>query len=193
MTSPQPLDLSHLLLPIQPDDHVRPDTELPLTLVEYGDYQCPDCGRLFAELENLQNELALTLRIAFRHYPLSGIHRQAQLAAEAAEAASAQGRFWDMHDLLFRNQSALKKKNLARYAEQLGLDKKRFNEELKHHVYAERVRKQFKLGVQNGVYSTPGLFVNGVRFSNPAPGIRAHIEALAAQFSTTVPELTTRA
>lgn len=193
MTSPQPLDLSRLLLPIQPDDHVRPDTELPITLVEYGDYQCPECGRLFTELENLQRELQLTLRIAFRHYPLSGIHPQAQLAAEAAEAASAQGHFWEMHDSLFRNQSALKKKDLARYAEQLGIDAKRFSEELKNHVYADRVRKQFKLGVQNGVYSTPGLFVNGVRFSNPVPGIRSHIETLVAQLPSAATELTTGA
>jgi protein-disulfide isomerase len=184
MTSAQALDLSRLLLPIQPDDHVRPETELPFTLVEYGDYQCPDCGRLFVELEDLQRELQLTLRIAFRHYPLSGIHPQAQLAAEAAEAASAQERFWEIHDLLFRNQSALRKKDLTRYAEQLGLDVKRFNEELKNHVYADRVRRQFKLGVQNGVYSTPGLFINGVRFSNPVPAIRPHMEALVKNMST---------
>lgn len=184
MTSPQPLDLSRLLLPIQPDDHVRPVEELPFTLVEYGDYQCPDCGRLFVELENLQTELHLVLRIAFRHYPLSGIHPQAHIAAEAAEAASTQGRFWEMHDLLFRNQAALRKKDLSRYAEQLGLDTKRFNDELKHHVHADRVRKQFKLGVQNGVYSTPGLFINGVRFSNPVPMIRAHMEALVSNLPT---------
>ncbi|MBV8072462.1 MAG: thioredoxin domain-containing protein [Acidobacteriaceae bacterium] len=158
-------------------------SELPVTLVEYGDYQCPDCGRLFVELEKLQSELNIAFRLAFRHYPLSGIHPQAQIAAEAAEAASAQDRFWEMHDLLFRNQSALRKKDLARYGEQLGLDMNRFNDEMKHHVHAERVRKQFKLGVQNGVYTTPGLFVNGVRFSKPVDGITPHVKALISNLA----------
>lgn len=186
MTPLAALDLSRLLLPIQPDDHVRPQEELPITLVEYGDYECPDCGRLFVELEKLQSELGLVLRIAFRHYPLSGIHPNAQLAAEAAEAASAQGRFWEMHDLLFRSQSALRRKDLNRYAEQLALDTTRFKEELKQRMYSDLVRKQFRLGVQNGVYSTPGLFVNGIRLSNPVASIRSHIESLVSNHA--VPE-----
>jgi len=99
----------------------------------------------------------------YRHYPLSGIHPQAQEAAEAAEAAGAQTRFWEMHDLLFQNQSALSRKNLLGYADNLKLDIGRFREELKTQVYDERVREDFRRGVQNGVYRTPGLFLNGVR------------------------------
>jgi protein-disulfide isomerase len=100
----------------------------------------------------------------FRHYPRSGIHPHAQQAAEAAEAAGAQGRFWEMHDLLFANQSALATKHLYRYAERLALDLQRFREELKHRTYEGRVREDFRRGVANGVYGTPGLFINGIRY-----------------------------
>jgi protein-disulfide isomerase len=162
------LDLSRLLLPVHDDDHVRGPADAAYTLVEYGDYQCPECGRLFIVIRDLQAELGAMLRIAFRHYPLSGIHRQAQMAAEAAEAAGAQGRFWEMHDLLFENQAALKPKDLQRYAERIGLDARRFRDELKARTYENLVREHFQRGVQNGVYGTPGLFINGIRY----PGAR---------------------
>ena len=165
MPETERLDLSRLYLPIHPDDHVHGRADAPYTLVEYGDYQCPDCGRLFAVIRDLQTELADLLRIAFRHYPLSGIHHHAQLAAEAAEAAGAQNRFWEMHDLLFENQDALAPKDLHRYAEQIGLDIKRFRDELKGRRYQSLVSEHFRRGVQNGVYGTPGLFVNGVRYA----------------------------
>jgi len=132
-------------------------------MVEYGDYQCPDCGRLFVVIRDLQAALGERLRIVYRHYPLGGIHPDAQEAAEAAEAAGAQGRFWEMHDLLFQNQNALKRKNLLAYAQTLGLDRERFSRELKKRVHEQRVREDFRRGVQNGVYKTPGLFLNGVR------------------------------
>jgi protein-disulfide isomerase len=156
-------DLSKLLLPIQPNDHVQGIPSARFTLVEYGDYECPACGRLFVTLRELHTQLGDELRLAFRHYPLSGAHPQAQQAAEAAEAAGAQGRFWEMHDLLFANQSALGTKDLYRYAEQLSLDTQRFHDELKHRTYEDRVREDFRRGVANGVYGTPGLFINGVR------------------------------
>lgn len=156
-------DLSKLLLPIQPDDHAQGAPDARYTLVEYGDYECSDCGRLFQTICDLRVEFGDELRLVFRHYPLSGIHRHAQQAAEAAEAAGAQDRFWEMHDLLFVNQSALATKDLHRYAEQLSLDVHRFREELKHGTYSGRVRDDFRRGVANGVYGTPGLFINGVR------------------------------
>ena len=160
-------DLNLLLLPIRAEDHVFGPETAQTTLVEYGDYECPECGRLFTAIHRLQTTEPERLRIAFRHYPLSGIHPCAQEAAEAAEAAGAQGKFWEMHDLLFLNQHQLKRKDLARYAEQIGLDVKRFLNELKKGVYADSVREDFRLGVQNGVYGTPGLFVNGVRYNGP--------------------------
>jgi protein-disulfide isomerase len=157
-------DLSRLLLPIRPLDHVHGSEDAPYTLVEYGDYECPDCGRLFAILRDLQRDIATRLRIVFRHYPRSGVHRHAQQAAEAAEAAGAQGKFWEMHTLLFGRQQALQTKDLIRYAEELGLDVERFRRELKSETYGERVRADFLAGVQNGVYGTPSLFLNGVRY-----------------------------
>ena len=165
MTSPAPgsLDLSRLLLPIQPDDHVQGAPDADYTLVEYGDYECPDCGRLFVAIRDLRAQLGNELRLVFRHYPLSGIHPHAQQAAETAEAAGAQGQFWEMHDLLFVNQKALRTKDLLKYAEQLSLDTSRFREELKHRTYENRVREDFRRGVANGVYGTPGLFINGIR------------------------------
>jgi protein-disulfide isomerase len=159
------LDLSPLLLPIQPDDHVEGHPEAIYTIVEYGDYECPECGRLFLALREVRSQLEAKLRIVFRHYPLSGLHVHAQLAAEAAEAAGAQSRFWEMHCHLFENQQALRSKDLIRYAEKLSLDVKQFAYDLKHRTYENVVRENFRRGVQNGVYGTPGLFINGVRHS----------------------------
>jgi protein-disulfide isomerase len=158
------LECSRLLLPIQPDDHVQGSSEARYTLVEYGDYECPDCGRLFVTIRELYAQLPGDVRLVFRHYPRSGIHPHAQQAAEAAEAANAQARFWEMHDVLFANQNALRAKDLYRYAEQLSLDTERFRRELKDRVYEDRVREDFRRGVENGVYGTPGLFINGIRY-----------------------------
>jgi protein-disulfide isomerase len=155
-----------LLLPIRPLDHAHGLEFAPYTLVEYGDYECPDCGRLYLILRDLQSDIASRLRVVFRHYPLSGIHHHAQQAAEAAEAAGAQGKFWEMHTLLFERQTALHTKDLIRYAGELNLDVPRFRDELKNQTYKDNVRADFIAGVQNGVYSTPGLFLNSVRYDN---------------------------
>ena len=167
MASPtdESLDLSKLLLPIQPDDHVQGSPDARYTLVEYGDYECPACGQLFVTLRKLSAELEGELRLVFRHYPRSGVHTHAQQAAEAAEAANAQGRFWEMHDLLFENQNALSTKDLYRYADRLSLESQRFRNELKHRTYEDLVREDFRRGVANGVYGTPGLFINGIRYN----------------------------
>ena len=170
-------DLSRLLLPIRPVDHVHGPDDPPYTLVEYGDYECPNCGRLYVILRDLQRDIAARLRIVFRHYPLSGVHRNARQAAEAAEAAEAQGKFWEMHTLLFERQQALRPKDLIRYAEELALDMERFRHELKDETHSERVRADFLAGVQNGVYGTPGLFLNGVRYDGEwdKESLRSHL------------------
>jgi protein-disulfide isomerase len=157
------LALANLLLPIQEDDHVKGPAEPRVTLVEYGDYECPACGKLFVAINQLHQRLHGDIRIVYRHYPLSGRHPHAQLAAEAAEAAGAQGKFWEMHDLLFEHQDSLQEKNLKGYAERLALDVDRFRKDLKQRMFEERVREDFRRGVANGVYGTPGLFVNGIR------------------------------
>ena len=155
-----------LLLPIRPLDHAHGLEDAPYTLVEYGDYECPDCGRLYVTLRDLQRDIASRLRVVFRHYPLSGIHHHAQQAAEAAEAAGAQGKFWEMHTLLFERQEALNTKDLILYAGELSLDVERFCNELKNQIYRDSVRADFIAGVQNGVYRTPGLFLNSVRYDD---------------------------
>ena len=103
---------ARLLDPVREWDHAQGPQEAEFTLVEYGDYQCPDCGRLFQLLHGLQTELGTRLRLVYRHYPMSGVHKRAQAAAEAAEAAGAQGRFWEMHSILFQNQQSLKRDDL---------------------------------------------------------------------------------
>jgi protein-disulfide isomerase len=170
-------ELSRLLLPIRSVDHVHGPENAPFALVEYGDYECPDCGRLYVILRDLQRDLASRLRIVFRHYTLSGIHHHAQQAAEAAEAAGAQGKFWEMHTLLFERQQALRTKDLIRYAEELTLDVEQFRNELKNETHSERVRADFIAGVQNGVYGTPGLFLNGVRYDDEwdKESLRSHL------------------
>src|SRR6201987_2868872 len=156
---------SHLLLPIRPlVDHAHGPEDAAYTLVEDGDYEGPDWGRLYVILRDLQSDIASRLRVVFRHYPLSGIHHHAQQAAEAAEAAGAQGKFWEMHTLLFERQDALRTTDLIRYAGELTLDVERFRQELKQQTYSERVRADFIAGVQNGVNLTPGLFLNSVRY-----------------------------
>ena len=155
---------SHLLLPVRPTDHAHGPQDAPFTLVEYGDYECPDCGTLYTALRDLQSDIGSRLRVIFRHYPLSGIHRHAQQAAEAAEAAAAQGKFWEMHRLLFERQDALRTRDLIRYAGEIKLDTERFRAELNNQTYRDRVRADFIAGVQNGVNHTPGLFLNDVRY-----------------------------
>ena len=175
-------DLSKLLLPIQPDDHVQGEAESRFTLVEYGDYECPVCGRLFNTICDLRKRWPGNIRLVFRQYPLSGIHRHAMQAAEAAEAAGAQGQYWEMHDLLFAHQNALSMKDLTKYAAQLKLDTKRFSAEVKKRAYEERVRTDFRRGVANGVYGTPGLFINGIRYNreiDPEP-LMNYLTGLAA-------------
>jgi len=166
------LALANLLLPIQPEDHVQGPAEARFTLVEYGDYECPACGSLFEIILQIEEQLKGEVRLVFRHYPLSGSHPNAQQAAEAAEAAGAQDRFWEMHELLFKHQNALTNADLQKYAGQLKLDMKRFRSELKDRTYEDRVREDFRRGVANGVYGTPGLFINGIRF-NGEPTVEA--------------------
>lgn len=115
-------DFTQLLLPIRPTDHVIGPEDAKYTLVEYGDYECPECGRLYRILHYLQKDFGDRLRIVYRHYPRSGVHPHAQDAAEAAESAAGQGKFWEMHALLFENQNALATHDLIRHAGELSLD-----------------------------------------------------------------------
>jgi protein-disulfide isomerase len=144
-------------------DHLLGPVTAPVTLVEYGDYECPSCGQAHAVVKHLQRLLGCELCFVFRNFPLTTVHPHAQLAAEAAEAAGAQGKFWAMHDMLFAHQEALEPEDLVQYAAALGLDLHRFNSELATHVHAARVREDFMSGVRSGVNGTPTFFINGLR------------------------------
>jgi protein-disulfide isomerase len=135
--------------------------------VEYGDYECPHCGAAHAIIDAVQARMGPALCFVFRHFPLTTIHPHAEPAAEAAEAAGAQGKFWAMHDVLFENQEQLAGPHLLAYAEALGLAAGRFSAELADHVHAPKVREDFMSGVRSGVNGTPTFFINGVRHDGP--------------------------
>jgi Na+/H+ antiporter NhaA len=170
--------------PVDPEhDHIRGPEDAPVTLVEYGDFQCPFCGRAESVVRALLAEFGDDLRYVFRHLPLADVHESAQLAAEAAEAAGAQGRFWEMHHLLFAHQVALGPEDLSRYAEELGLDVERFWEELRTRKHAPRVARDVDGADRSGVAGTPTFFINGRRHHGAYD-----IDALTALVRATVPQ-----
>jgi protein-disulfide isomerase len=148
------------------EDHVLGQASARITLVEYGDFECPFCGRSYPAVRQIRDELGDRLRFVFRHYPRPE-HPHARHAAEAAEAASAQGRFWEMHDQLFEHQDALTDTDLARYATDLGLDVERFQHDLTSHVYRDRVQRDIQSGAHSDVHGTPTFFINGVKHEGP--------------------------
>ena len=148
---------------VRQGDHVLGPARAGVTVVAYCDFECPYCGRAYPILKRLRAELGDRMRLVFRHFPLSHKHPGAQQAAEAAEAAGAQGQFWAMHDLLFEHQDALERDDLRSYATLLGLDLARFDREVSTHVHADRVRRDVANGKANGVTGTPTFFVNGRR------------------------------
>jgi protein-disulfide isomerase len=154
---------SQLTLPVTERDHSQGPSTAPVTLVEYGDYECPYCGAAHPIVKEIQRRLGDRLRFVFRNFPITTAHPHAEHAAEAAEAAGAQGRFWEMHDYLFEHQRALSDRNLEEYAAAIGLDVERFDSDLEGTVNAERVRTDFMSGVRSGVNGTPTFFINGRR------------------------------
>lgn len=144
-------------------DHVQGSNDATVTLVEYGDYECPYCGAAYPIVKRLQREMGERLRFAFRNFPISTSHPHAEAAAEAAEAAGAQERFWEMHDRLYENQRRLGDRDLRSHAEAIGLDLDRFERELADGTHTGRVREDFMSGVRSGVNGTPTFFINGFR------------------------------
>jgi protein-disulfide isomerase len=154
---------ARLALPVTPRDHAEGPAAAAVTLVEYGDYECPHCGRAYPIVKEIQRRLDGRLRFVFRNFPLAEAHPHAEHAAEAAEGAASQKRFWEMHDTLFEHQQALDDQHLVGYATNLGLDESRFRHELAAHAYKPRVREDFLSGVRSGVNGTPTFFINGIR------------------------------
>src|SRR5436190_22180409 len=162
-------------------DHIQEDTQDILTLVEYGDYQCPFCGAAYPEVKKVQKELGSKLRFVFRNFTLTNVHEFAQVAAETAEAANVQRKFWEMHDFLYEHQRTLGDNSVALgYAKKIGLDTQKFEREISQHVYQKRIKEDFMGGVRSGVNGTPTFYANGVRHDGPAEA-EAIIESLRAK------------
>ena len=147
-------------------DHMRGSINAPISIIEYGDYECPYTGMAYPIVKEISNRFNNKVLFVFRNFPLNYIHPHAQHAAEAAEAAAAQDKFWQMHDYLFEHQNALDDSHLLQYAKKVGLDLSKFKKDMTGHVYAPLIEKSLKGGIDDGVEGTPTFFVNGKRYED---------------------------
>ncbi|MFC4311465.1 DsbA family protein [Steroidobacter flavus] len=150
-----------LVAPVTAIDHKLGPDHAPITVVEYGDFECPTCKQAAPSLKLLLSRFPGQVRLVFRHFPLEEVHPHALCAAEVSEVAAQQGKFWEMHDLLFANQLHLKSNQLRGYAEQLNLDMARYTAEMDDEIYRQRIREHIDSGRRSGVRGTPGIFLNG--------------------------------
>jgi len=158
----------NLKVPVSEIDHIQGKEDAPVTLVEYGDFECPYCLEARSVIEIVKHTEGDRLKFVFRNFPLSQIHIHALRAAYAAEAAAKQGKFWEMHDLLFDNQFAFEDSDLTTYAQNLDLNMRQFAEDMKSEEIVKKVKDDFLSGVRSGVNGTPTFFINGVRFNQPS-------------------------
>jgi protein-disulfide isomerase len=171
-----------LATPVTAIDHSLGPAHAPVTVVEYGDFECPTCKQAAPSLKLLLKHFPEQVRIVFRHFPLEEVHPHALCAAEAAEVAAAQGKFWDMHDLMFANQLHLKPNQLHGYAEQLRLDMARYTAEMDDEIYRQRIREHIDSGRRSGVRGTPGIFVNG-QIHDVSAGMQSLFDKVTAVLS----------
>ncbi len=155
--------MSTLKVPVSLGDHTRGDPSARVTMVEYGDYECPYCGLVHPVVEALRKAFPGDIRFVFRHFPLTQVHRNAEVAAEAAEFAGAHQRFWEMHDAIYENQDRLGLPLLLTLAAALSLSDAELQDDLAEGVYRQKVRSDFAGGVRSGVNGTPTFFINGLR------------------------------
>ncbi|MEV4756393.1 DsbA family protein [Micromonospora sp. NPDC049559] len=163
MTTPLQVTVSRLRVPVTDEDHIRGPADAAVTLVEYGDFQCPHCGAAYASVREVLRQRGTTVRLVFRHFPIVNVHPYAESAAEVSEAAGARDRFWEMHDWLFEHQDQLDPVHLSLGVQQLGLPVDPIGEEVRAHRHLDRVRRDFVGGIRSGVNGIPTFFVNGVR------------------------------
>jgi protein-disulfide isomerase len=168
--------------PVCARDHVLGADAAPVTIVQYGDYDTPKCSKAYLLLKAVLDDFEDNLRIAFRHFPFNAQPIQARRAAEAGEAAAAQRRFWEMHEVLFQNQGRLSDRHLRLYATQVGLDMALFNRDMAAQTYTVRVREDFLSGIRSGVGESPAFFINGWRYRGPLDvvSLRSAIKDLTA-------------
>jgi protein-disulfide isomerase len=166
--------------PVSTRDHAQGPADAPLTLVEYGDYQCPYCGAAYPVVKQLQKALGQKLRFVFRNFPLTQMHPYALAAAETAEAAALQGKFWEMHDLIYERQNILDADILPAWARELGLDLGKFGAAIKQGDIVKRIKEDRTSGIRSGVNGTPTFFINGSRHDD-APDYNSLAAALKQQ------------
>ena len=156
--------MKQLVPAVSSKDHVKGEPEAILELVEYGDYQCPYCGRAYVVIRNIRRELGKKLRFVFRNFPLAKIHPQARPTAIAAEAAALQGKFWEMHDIIFEHQDILSAGNMVLFAKNIGLDIAQFENDIQLKALFDRVEQDFESGIRSGVNRTPSFYINGKKY-----------------------------
>jgi protein-disulfide isomerase len=152
-----------LKVSVSAEDHVQGSEDAKVTLVEYGDYECPHCGRAYPVVKRLQEHFRDSLRFVFRNFPLTEMHPLAEPAAESAEFAATQGKFWEMHDGIYEHQSQLSLELLLSLAKKNGMDQRALTQALNSGTFQDRVKKDFMSGVRSGVNGTPTFFINGRR------------------------------
>lgn len=156
--------MKQLTISINSNDHILGNPNATIELVEYGDYECPFCGRAYPIVKEIKRKLDGDIKFVFRNFPLAKIHPHAFMAAVATEAASLQGKFWEMHDIIFENQKTLDVDHIINFAGLLGLDTDRFKDDIQDRHMIEKVEKDFEGGLRSGVNRTPTFFINGERF-----------------------------
>ena len=163
----KPAEAPDLAVPLDARDHAQGPENAPVTLVEYGDYECPTCGQAFPIVKQLRQTLSDQLRLIFRHFPQSNIHPHASVAAQAAEAAGAQKKFWPMHDMLFEHQTEFDEVDFAQLALRAGVELYQFEADMASERFAGKVLRDYEGGVISGVKKTPTLFINGRKYTGP--------------------------
>ena len=156
-----------LIVPVNKDDHIKGKETAPVTLVEYGDFECSYCGEMYPVVKEILKDKKNEIRFVFRNFPLAEIHPHALKAACAGEAAAKQGKFWEMHDYLFENQDDLEDQALLMFAKKLNLEIAQFEKDMRSEETKKKVQAHFIGGVKSGVNGTPTLFINGVRYEGP--------------------------
>jgi len=146
-------------------DHIQGNFNAAIELVEYGDYQCPYCGQAYPIVRKIQEDFGNDLKFSFRNFPLSKIHPQAKMAAVATEAAALQGKFWEMHHIVFENQRRIHETALMEYAQRIGLNISQFEKDLQNYSLVEKVENDFESGLRSGVNATPTFFIDGKKYN----------------------------
>lgn len=159
--------MATLKISVTDEDHIQGSSEAPITLVEYGDYECPYCGKIYPIIKELQKHYGHKLRFVFRNFPLNEMHPFAEVAAETAEFAGKRKLFWEMHDSLYENQAQLSGAFILELTESLGLSGKELEMALEKKTFLQKIREDFLGGVKSGVNGTPTLFINEARYNGP--------------------------